>query len=216
MKKFNTKEEAIKELRETIINVLNDENDRSGFSTMLLSGGGTPGPLYMELNRSYDAFDKTTIGLVDERFVPTNSEHSNERLLRNLISRSDKIVGMVYDQDNYSENINITRKHYEIFHDKLDVVVLGMGGDGHTASLFPNDPSSDQVMEGNEIDLFNTNAPSVPTRRITCSKRLLLNAKHVYLLIFGEDKLKVLKNSKLNLPIHRILEERKDIEIYYA
>ncbi len=216
MNSFESKEEAVKELSHEIIAALNVENDRSGYSTLLLSGGSTPGPVYLEINRNYYGFDKTTIGLVDERFVPISSEHSNERLIRNLISRSNKIVGMVYNEENYASNITIARKHYEIFHDKLDVVVLGMGPDGHTASLFPNDPSSELVMSSGEISLFNTNAPNAPTRRITCSKNLILQAKHIYLLIFGEEKLEVLKNKKLNLPIHQLLMEREDIEIYYA
>ena len=91
-----------------------------------------------------------------------------------------------------------------------------MGPDGHTASLFPNDPSSEQILANNDVGLFNTNAPSIPTRRITCSKQMLLNAKHIFLLIFGEEKLNILENSNLNLPIHVLLKERNDIEIYYA
>lgn len=216
MNKFKSKEEAIEQLRLVTIEALKASNEKTGFSTMLLSGGGTPGPLYSELNRTYKEFEKTTIGLVDERFVPVSNEHSNERLIRNLISHSDKIIGMVHDEDNYSQNINIAQKHYEIFKDKLDVVILGMGPDGHTASLFPNDPSSEQILANNDIGLFNTNAPSIPTRRITCSKQMLLNAKHIFLLIFGEEKLNILENSNLNLPIHVLLKERTDIEIYYA
>lgn len=216
MNKFKSKEEAIEQLRLVTIEALKASNEKTGFSTMLLSGGGTPGPLYSELNRTYKEFEKTTIGLVDERFVPVSNEHSNERLIRNLISHSDKIIGMVHDEDNYSQNINIAQKHYEIFKDKLDVVILGMGPDGHTASLFPNDPSSEQILANNDIGLFNTNAPSIPTRRITCSKQMLLNAKHIFLLIFGEEKLNILENSNLNLPIHVLLKERNDIEIYYA
>ena len=216
MNKFDSKEEAVKKLRKEIVDALRKENEESRHSTLLLSGGSTPGPLYKDLNENYDAFSKTTIGLVDERFVPTTSEHSNERLVRDLFSNSNNIVGMVHNETDHVDNIVIAREHYKVFCEKLDVVVLGMGADGHTASLFPDDPNSDLVMEIDEDNLFNTNAPSLPMRRITCSKSLLTKAKRIFLLIFGEEKLRILTNNELNLPIHKLLRERKDIEIYYA
>lgn len=213
---FKTKTEAVKALGHEIISNLEEANDSYGYSTILLSGGGTPGPLYQYLNRNYSDFDKTTVGLVDERFVEHDSEFSNERLVREFIPNANRLIGMVHDIDNYSENITTSRMKNEIFKDRTDVVILGMGTDGHTASLFPNDPSSQQILESNEIDLFNTNAPGIPTRRITCSKKMLLNAKHVYLLIFGKEKLEILKDSSKELPIHAFLRERNDIEVYYA
>lgn len=213
---FETKSEAVKALSSVIIQNLTEANNLFGSSRILLSGGGTPGPLYKFLNRHYVEFDKTTLGLVDERFVDRQSEFSNERLIRECMPNVNQLIGMIYNTENYLENIKLSRINYEIFKDRTDVVVLGMGTDGHTASLFPNDPNSQEILDSQEIDLFNTNAPGLPPRRITCSKAMLTKAKHIYLLIFGKEKLDILNNRFKALPIHILLRERNDIQIYYA
>ncbi len=213
---FETKSEAVKALSSVIIQNLTEANNLFGSSRILLSGGGTPGPLYKFLNRHYVEFDKTTLGLVDERFVDRQSEFSNERLIRECMPNVNQLIGMIYNTENYLENIKLSRINYEIFKDRTDVVVLGMGTDGHTASLFPNDPNSQEILDSQEIDLFNTNAPGLPLRRITCSKAMLTKAKHIYLLIFGKEKLDILNDRFKALPIHILLRERNDIQIYYA
>ena len=79
---FKTKIEAAKALGYKIISNLEEANDSYGYSTILLAGGGTPGPLYKYLNLNYSDFDKTTVGLVDERFVEHDSEFSNDPSLK--------------------------------------------------------------------------------------------------------------------------------------
>ena len=185
---------------------------------LLLSGGSTPGPIYKILDQDLGSFKRLTIGLVDERFVPTNHEHSNEKLIKKCFdsrpAEEYNIVGMVKDAENEWENLKLVREAYAPFKNRTDIIVLGMGDDGHTASIFPNDLESDEVITNGQIDIFSTKAPVTPTNRITCSMDLICNARHIYLLISGQEKLGVLKGD-YQYPIHTVLEKRPDVQIYY-
>jgi 6-phosphogluconolactonase len=181
-----------------------------------LSGGGTPEPLYKLFAQNKDLVTQVQWGLVDERFIETTSDYSNEKMIRNALGNQATVFGMVSDSTDYHSNLIKINKSYNSFIDQTDISILGMGPDGHFASLFPNDPASDNVMKSNEKAIFNTNAPSFPEERITCSFQLILESKSIYLILIGKTKKDILCNDELDLPIHKLLAKRNDIKIYYA
>ena len=189
-----------------------------GTANLILSGGSTPGPIYKALDKKCTFLKDLKIGLVDERFVAPNNEFSNERLIKScftkLPSEHYEIEGMVYDIEDEANNIELLKTKYQEFIDRTDVLILGMGPDGHTASIFPNDPQSNQVLSSNEKSVFSTKAPNHPEHRITCSLDMITNASAIYLIISGDEKLNVLKSNELSLPIHDVLKKRNDIKIY--
>jgi 6-phosphogluconolactonase len=186
---------------------------------MLLSGGSTPGPIYKKLDSEISTFKKLNIGLVDERFVPIDDDQSNEKLLKQCFdsrpSEEYNIIGMVTDDKNEANNLIDVNAAYAPFIKRTDIVVLGMGGDGHTASIFPNDPGSDIAKKIGAAGICSTMAPAAPTNRISASMDLICNARYIYLLISGAEKLEVLNNYQFQYPIHTVLERRPDVEIYY-
>jgi 6-phosphogluconolactonase len=214
----STKEELVNKVTQEILTSLSASVEKFGNANILLSGGSTPGPIYRELDLKCEFIDKISIGLVDERFVEQSSEFSNERLLRECFSSREEsnydIKGMVYDSSDKKENIEHVNKEYQKFTDRTDMVILGMGKDGHTASIFPNDPYSLNALSSSKAFL-NTIAPSFPEERITCSMSLICEATSILLLISGREKRDILMNSELKLPIHKVLERRQDIKIFY-
>jgi 6-phosphogluconolactonase len=205
MHEFQTKDELFKALCHQITANLNNAIQKHGKATILLSGGSTPKPLFHLLNQVDLAWDKVTIGLVDERFIANTSEFSNENLLaNNLLLNKAKIatfVPMVFHSGNQEKNLVLATGAYSIFKNPT-VVLLGMGDDGHTASIFPNDEASENASISKEL-LSNTNGPKHPTNRITCTPFLLKKAKNTYLLFTGENKTHVLNESvEKNYPIN--------------
>lgn len=181
---------------------------------ILLSGGNSPKSLYQMMGKEYVGSTRLKIGLVDERFVPLDHEQNNERMIRSCFSNQVELIGMVQNPENYENNLTLVQHDYVDFHENLDVVLLGMGGDGHYASIFPNDVASEQAASSSDKAIMNTNAPSYPKQRITCNLELLCGAKTIYLLIFGQDKLELLGSSNEHLPIMQLLKRRPDIQIY--
>ena len=207
-------------LSERIGNNLIEALCEKGTARMLLSGGTTPWPVYTLLSRLELPWKSIELGLVDERFVPNSSDHSNERNIRESLLQMNgaraTFFPMVLDAEDSSNNLAQIRESYHGFSEHTDVVILGMGTDGHTASLFPGDTASEAIMNGSESSVFMTTAPSDPTERITCSSALLLKASHMYLIIKGNEKWDILASASENLPIKRFLTARNDIQIYYA
>ena len=213
---FSSKEEAFNSLAQRISELINKAQETKGNATVLLSGGGTPIPVYKELSVSNVDFSKIAFGLVDDRFVPANDPASNEGVIRDIFKNQPdfRIESMVGNPMDYAQSIAQCHQTYLKFVHG-DVIILGMGGDGHFASLFPNDGPSTEGLLASEASCLGTNAPSHPTKRISTNLAFIESIEHRILLITGKDKLGKLKASSTEgTPISYIVD--KLTEIYYA
>ena len=213
---FASREEAFTSLAQRISELIRKAQESKGSASVLLSGGGTPMPVYKELSVSNVDFSKIAFGLVDDRFVPANDPASNEGVIRDIFKNQPdfKIEPMVGNPMDYAQSIAQCHQTYLKFVHG-DVILLGMGGDGHFASLFPNDGPSTEGLLASEAYCLGTNAPSHPTKRISTNLAFIESIEHRILLITGKDKLEKLKASSTEgTPISYIVD--KLTEIYYA
>ena len=221
IKKFENKKNLESSLLLKISTCISDAIKKYGDARFLLSGGSTPMNLYSLLSEETIEWEKVKIGLVDERFVPKENLFNNETQIKNnLLKNSAKfatIFGMVYNYENEILNLKIVNEQYITFFERIDFTILGMGEDGHTASLFPGDKESEELMNTSNIGIFSTKSPSFPYNRITCSKELIANSNYIALFISGETKFNVLKNSiETQVPISYFVKNSKNMEIYYS
>ncbi len=221
IKTFENKKNLESSLLLKISTCISDAIKKYGDARFLLSGGSTPMNLYSLLSEETIEWEKVKIGLVDERFVPIENLFNNETQIKNnLLKNSAKfatIFGMVYNYENEMLNLKMVNQQYKTFFERIDFTILGMGEDGHTASLFPGDKESEELMNTSNIGIFSTKSPSFPYNRITCSKELIANSNYIALFINGETKFNVLKNSKeTQVPISYFVKNSKNMEIYYS
>ncbi len=221
IKTFENKKNLESSLLLKISICISDAIKKYGDARFLLSGGSTPMNLYSLLSEETIEWEKVKIGLVDERFVPIENLFNNETQIKNnLLKNSAKfatIFGMVYNYENEMLNLKMVNQQYKIFFERIDFTILGMGEDGHTASLFPGDKESEDLMNTSNIGIFSTKSPSFPYNRITCSKELIAKSNYIALFISGETKFNVLKNSiETQVPISYFVKNSKNMEIYYS
>jgi 6-phosphogluconolactonase len=200
---------------------VSDAIKKYGDARILLSGGSTPRNLYSLLSKENVDWRKVKIGLVDERFVDQTSVFSNEsHIKKNLIKNCAKtaiLSSMICCIDNESLNLEMVSNSYSCFLERTDFTLLGMGNDGHTASIFPNDKESDELMNSINIGVYSTKAPIYPYNRITCSKAFIAKSNSIVLFFTGEHKFNVLKNSSnTNVPISYFVKNVHEMEIYYT
>ena len=221
IKKF----ENINTLESTLVKKISlcvsDAIKKYGDARLLLSGGSTPINLYSLLSKENVDWGKVKIGLVDERFVDQKSDFSNESHIKNnLIKNCAKtaiLSPMVCCIGNELLNLEMVSNSYSCFMERTDFTLLGMGNDGHTASIFPNDNESDELMNSINIGVYSTKAPNYPHNRITCSKEFIVKSNAIVLFFTGVNKFNVLKNSNnTNLPISYFVKNAREMEIYYT
>lgn len=174
-------------------------------ATLLLSGGSTPSGVYRLLATADIDWSLVHVGLVDERFVPIDNPFSNFKLLKETLAQHNakhvQIYPMVLNSSAYAQNLQEIEATYRKF-TQPDVCLLGMGPDGHTASIFPNDPASEEANYNEVVLLSNTNAPAEPIQRITFNGPVLRRSNSLYLMLTGAQKKEVFDNSaQLHLPI---------------
>ena len=218
IKKFTSKQELAASLADYVC-----EQVGSGGS-LVLSGGSTPKPFLQELNTRPISWKNLIITLTDERLVEPTLPDSNEYMLRSYLTNEDlnfvplschperpKGVEGPHAADKGPSSLTLRRD------DKFNIVILGMGEDGHFASIFPDSPNLDELLDLNNPALMaNTKTANSPHKRITLTLAALLNSKEIILYITGEKKLEIIKNST-SYPIHAILEQDKTpVTIYYA
>lgn len=217
---FEHKDELIQAVVKSMLEDINHFASIYGNVRLLLSGGSTPGPIYRELDTQLSESTEVILGLVDERYVSFESEYSNERLIREcfprLMSASGSLKGMVYDLEDEESNIHHVTTEYQTFSERTDLILLGMGDDGHFASIFPHDPASNLALTETKQSIHATRAPNFPNKRITWDLASLCKGKSVFLVITGTKKLEILLDASLNLPIHQLLSANPNLKIYHS
>ena len=157
--------------------------------------------------------------MADERWVRSDHERSNAALVtKNLLrNRAEKALF----EPLFSEHISAEGAAQELasvlseMDRPFDAVILGMGGDGHTASLFPDAPEIDVALDDNGDAAVVLTPPSQPERRLSLTPQSLLNTKFLVLHIEGEEKRIVLERAlqegrEAEMPVRAVL--RNDIQ----
>jgi len=201
-KEYLNSEELNKELLNLFEQSINEDIKKKGEAIILLSGGSTPLSLYRKFNELNVDWRKVHISLTDERFVPIYSKKSNYHNIINKLKGNkeldDQFQTMIYDLINIELNIIECNQRHKKFFQQKSIVLLGMGDDGHTASLFKNHYYKSLDFHSNESKIISNYSPTEPRIRITHNKASLLNTKNLFLYIIGNKKKEVFNNSDLN------------------
>jgi len=219
--RFEDEEKLAFSLAQNIVNHLNDAIAEKGSASLIVSGGSTPKKLFNALSTMDIDWNKIKIGLCDERLVEPTHNDSNEKLVRETLLTGYAAKATFIDMA--SEDETACSKHVKELLMPFDVLVLGMGDDAHTASLFPNNPrlteAYDQTKENICIKIVPQHAPYM---RMSLTLGAILSARHVYLHFQGESKLNVYKEAlkgadSFAMPIRAIINQTdKTIEVYSA
>lgn len=158
-----------------------------GVCTIALAGGGTPRPVYEELGRSDKLpWDQIDWYFGDERCVPMDHPDSNYRMvLETLFKDHLEAVGRTYRMPGDAPDLESAADHYgRRFPETVDILLLGLGPDGHTASLFPGSPALD-VRDRRVVPI---EGPKPPHKRLTITPPVIENARTVVMLAAGLEK----------------------------
>jgi 6-phosphogluconolactonase len=210
-----------------IAQTLAQDIEHKGRATLLVSGGSTPLNLFKLLSNADIEWSKVTVSLVDERFVPDGHKDQNGELVKaNLLQNKAlkaQFIPLVQNAEDATSNLDQVRSSFSSNHFPLSVVILGMGTDGHTASLFPDAPELDEGMDLNQSEwLMITNPKVAPHQRITFTRKALLNTNRLILHCYGQEKALILKEAeqKLDYHIYPIAafmgQDMIDLEVYWT
>ena len=224
---FDTGAELVKALADKIANHLRGAIAERGRATLAVSGGRTPTELFDTLAKLPLAWEKVTVTLCDERWVPEADARSNTALVREHLLQGEAaqatFMPLTTDAATPEAALPMIRAQAASLPLPLDVVLLGMGGDGHTASWFPD---GDHLAEALDLDgrdrVVSMRAPAAAEARITLTAPVLATAAHIYLHIEGNNKRGVLcgameEGPETEMPIRAVLRRaHKRLQVYWS
>lgn len=191
-----------------------------GRATFCVPGGSTPGPVFDILSGLDLAWDKVAVLLNDERWVSEASPRSNTRQLRARLLRdraaTAELLPMYAPTETPEEALEALAEGIAQ-HLPIDVLLLGMGGDMHTASLFPGADRLAEALADDAPILMALRAEAAGEPRITLSAPVLRDAMNIHLLITGPEKRAALERAadlpETEAPVRIIL---KSATIHWA
>jgi 6-phosphogluconolactonase len=203
----------------------------AGSASLVVPGGRTPVPFFNQLSQSPLEWNRVHVTLTDERWVDVNDIASNERLLREHLLRnaasSAQVLGLRGDTTGAgaaaAAGATAAWQRLSMIQRPFDVVVLGMGEDGHFASLFPGDPASESGLDLSQPPgCIAVHAPAAPALRVSLNLSALLQARQLVLLATGERKWQLLRQEQVeatsqHLPVHQLLAQRHTpVTVYWC
>ena len=221
----DTPEESAEALAEAVSAELRLRLSRADRVSLVVSGGSTPVPFFDALSRAELDWPRVTVLLADERWVPESDPASNTalvkaRLLQNRAAAAHWLPLFVRGSEPLQGLSQVESRLAEL-ELPLDVLILGLGSDGHTASLFPDAPELMQGLapkDGQRAAIMTP--PSQAQTRVTLTLPVLLSARFTALHVCGEKKLRTLARAVAEpgnweaMPIRALL--RPGLNIYWS
>lgn len=194
-----------------------------GRAVVALAGGSTPVPVYNLLREMPLPWDQITLCPTDERWVPVDDEASNEGMFRRELLGADtagvEVVSMARHADSAAADAANADRVLERLDRPFDIVLLGMGSDGHTASWFPGARGLEEAMTSGQRCVA-IEPPATPHPRVTLTRAAVLDAANLLLVIGGDDKWEVYRRALREpgeLPVGAILhQERAPLDVYWS
>ncbi len=200
---FGDRAQLAEALAASVADMLKAGVDARGVASLAVSGGSTPAAFFEALAAHDDVpWDKVTVTLVDERWVDAGSERSNARLVKAslLQGRAAAARFVPLYQGGTQPDAGAASAAQRAVPYPLDVAVLGMGNDGHTASFFPGGDHLAEALAG-EGPVVTMRAPGAGEPRVTLTLPVLLAARALYLHIEGEEKAATLARALADGPV---------------
>jgi 6-phosphogluconolactonase len=203
-------------LAEWLGEALDEAQDKR--TTLVVSGGSTPGPCFDHLSGAMLDWQRVTVIPSDERWVPAENPDSNERLVRSRLLKAGAAKAgffSLFREDLDAEHA-AQRIHQELQAPEYSFssALLGMGEDGHFASLFPDYQGLSKALDPNaEEQCVMVKTDGSPYLRISLTLSAILAFTHIALLIFGEEKRRVLESAQAggtDYPIESLLQHGDD------
>ncbi|WP_218943421.1 6-phosphogluconolactonase [Exilibacterium tricleocarpae] len=185
-----------------------------GKVSLVVSGGRTPAPIFAALAQHHLPWQQVTVLLADERWLPHDHPESNAGLVRQHLlvgpAAAATFIPYPYSGDIAADAASMDRQLGEM-EDAFDIVLLGMGDDGHTASLFPCAPELAAGLAGEPArHCLAVHPTSAPHARLSMTLPRLLHSRNIALTLKGDNKLKVYEQALAGseipaLPVRAVL-----------
>jgi 6-phosphogluconolactonase len=201
--------------------------DARGEALVALPGGKTPLPIFERLAKARLDWRRVTIIPTDDRLVPMQDERSNVRAIAGaFLSAGARVIPITSDIEDYRLAGNSANARLGELKFPLDLAWLGMGADGHTASIFAG-PDLEEALNApkgrHAVGVMPDPLPAeAPVPRVTLTRSAILSARTVLITITGDDKKALLEQAiadghSSKLPIGRVLAEAEQpIDIHWA
>ncbi|MBU3023061.1 6-phosphogluconolactonase [Aestuariibacter sp. A3R04] len=222
---FDTADALTDAFANKLVALLQEGITKRGRASLVVSGGRTPLALFKQLSHATLDWSNVDITLADERWVDESHEASNTALVKqNLIQNKASnahFVSLKTDDHDANDGIAEAESRLSSFSQPFDALILGMGEDGHTASLFP---CSEQVADGLNMSsgkvCIAVQPTTAPHQRISLTLPALLNSRNIFIHLTGEKKRAVLEDALKNAteiekPITAVVN-RADVTLMWA
>jgi len=220
---FETRQEASLAAATRITELLQTRLDNNDDASLVVSGGTTPRQCLEALAGAELDWDRVGVLLSDERWVPPDHDDSNERLVRETLLVGNAAAARLWPV--YAEQGTLEER-CDALQDPLPTLpfacaLIGMGADGHFASLFPD---AEQLELGLDVESGRLYIPvstaASPHRRISMTLAGISRSDEIVLLIFGEEKLDVYRKALASVngfPVSKLLrQKRAPVSVYWA
>ncbi|MDG1253799.1 MAG: 6-phosphogluconolactonase [Glaciecola sp.] len=217
--------EALNETFATkIIAILQIAIAEKGQASLIVSGGNTPKPLFAALSQADLDWSKVVISLADDRWVDINDAASNDKLVREHLLVGNAVaatfISLKHDFADANDAVSACEAALSNVRMPFDVLILGMGEDGHTASLFPCSKELQAGLDLNSGKKYIAVQPTTaPHQRMSLTLPALLASSHIFLHLTGSAKQAVvaqaLASTETQMPIKAVLD-RANVQLMWA